>query len=94
MRSDLEKHIEKLLTDKEFKIYFEKTEAKRKIAQEITALRKSHNMTQEQLAREVNTSQQAISRLESPNNKRLPSLEFLDRIAKAFNKKLVISLQN
>ncbi len=60
MRSDLDKHIERHLKDKEFKIYFEKAEAKR---------------------------------IESPNDKRMPSLEFLDRIAKAFNRKLVISLQ-
>jgi transcriptional regulator with XRE-family HTH domain len=46
-----------------------------------------------QLAKEVGTKQQVISRVESPNNKRMPSLEFLDRIAKVFNKRLVISLQ-
>jgi len=93
MRSDLDKHIEKHLRDKEFKIYFDRAEAKRKIAQEIAALRKAHNITQAQLAKMIKTKQQAISRLESPNDKRMPSFEFLDRIAKAFNRKLVISLQ-
>jgi DNA-binding XRE family transcriptional regulator len=93
MRSDLDKHIERHLRDKEFKIYFDRAEAKRKIAQEIAALRKAHNITQAQLAKMIKTKQQAISRLESPNDKRMPSFEFLDRIAKAFNRKLVISLQ-
>lgn len=93
MRSDLDKHIEKHLKDKEFKIYFDRAEAKRKIAQEIALLRKAHHITQEQLAKEIKTSQQAISRLESPNDKRMPSFEFLDRIAKVFNRRLVISLQ-
>ncbi len=93
MRSDLDKHIERHLKDKEFKIYFERAEAKRKIAQEIAALRKANHLTQEQLAKEVGTKQQVISRIESPNDKRMPSLEFLDRIAKAFNRRLVISLQ-
>ncbi|MBI4685305.1 MAG: helix-turn-helix transcriptional regulator [Nitrospirae bacterium] len=93
MKSDLDKHIEKHLKDKEFRIYFDKAEAKRKIAQEIALLRKAHNITQAQLAKEIKTSQQAISRLESPIDKRMPSLEFLDRIAKVFNRRLVISLQ-
>lgn len=93
MRSDLDKHIERHLKDKEFKIYFEKAEAKRKIAQEIADLRKAHHLSQTQLAKEVGTQQQVISRLESPSDKRMPSFEFLDRIAKAFNRRLVISLQ-
>jgi DNA-binding XRE family transcriptional regulator len=93
MKSDLDKQIERHLRDKEFKIYFERAEAKRKIAQEIAALRKAKHLTQEQLAREVGTRQQVISRIENPNDKRMPSLEFLDRIAKAFNKRLIISLQ-
>lgn len=93
MKSDLDKQIERHLRDKEFKIYFERAEAKRKIAQEIAALRKAKHLTQEQLAKEVGTRQQVISRIENPNDKRMPSLEFLNRIAKAFNKRLIISLQ-
>lgn len=93
MKSDLNKQIERHLSDKEFKVYFERAEGKRKIAQEIAALRKANHLTQEQLAKEVGTRQQVISRIENPNDKRMPSLEFLDRIAKAFNKRLIISLQ-
>lgn len=93
MKSDLDRHIERHSGNKEFTIYFDKAEAKRKIAQEIAQLRKSRNITQAQLAKKINTSQQVISRLESPNDKRMPSLEFLDRIAKVFNRRLVISLQ-
>lgn len=93
MRSDIDKHIERHLKDKEFKIYFDRAEGKRKIAQEIALLRKAHHITQAQLAKEIKTSQQAISRLESPNDKRMPSLEFLNRVARVFNRRLVISLQ-
>lgn len=93
MRSDLDKHIERHLKDKEFEIYFDRAEGKRKIAQEIALLRKAHHITQAQLAKEIKTSQQAISRLESPNDKRMPSLEFLNRVARVFNRRLVISLQ-
>ncbi|RJQ42635.1 MAG: XRE family transcriptional regulator [Nitrospiraceae bacterium] len=93
MKSDLDKHIGRHSKDKEFKIYFDRAEAKRKIAQEIAAIRKAHHLTQAQLAEEIGTKQQVISRIESPNDKRMPSLEFLDRIAKAFKMRLVISLQ-
>ena len=93
MKSDLDRHIEKHSKDKEFKIYFEKAEAKRSIAQEIAALRSAKHLTQTQLAEQVGTRQQVISRLENPADTRMPSFEFLDRIAKAFNKRLVVSLE-
>lgn len=93
MKSDLDRHIERHLKDKEFKIYFDRVDAKRRIAQEIAALRKSRNITQTQLAKEVKTRQQVISRLENPADKRMPSFEFLDRIARTFNKRLVICLE-
>ncbi|RJQ39036.1 MAG: XRE family transcriptional regulator [Nitrospiraceae bacterium] len=93
MKSDLDRHIERHLKNKEFKIYFDRAEGKRKIAQEIALLRKAHHITQAQLAKEIKTSQQAISRLESPNDKRMPSLEFLNRVARVFNRRLVITLQ-
>ncbi len=92
MKSDLDRHVERHLKDKEFKIYFDRSEAKRRIAQEIASLRRSYHLTQAELAKKVGTKQQVISRLESPTDKRLPSLEFLDRVARAFNKRLVISL--
>lgn len=93
MKSDLDKHIEKHLKDKEFKMHFDRAEAKRKIAQEIVFLRKAQHISQAQLAREINTSQQVISRLESPRDKRMPSLDLLDKVARALKRKLVISLQ-
>lgn len=93
MKSDLDKHIERHLKDKEFRMYFDKAETKRKISQEIAALRKANHLTQAELAKEVGTKQQVISRFENPKDKRMPSLEFLDRIARVFNRRLVISLQ-
>ncbi len=93
MKSDLDKHIERQVRNKEFKLYFDKADAKRKIAQEIALLRKAQHISQAQLAKEVSTSQQVISRLESPGDKRMPSMELLDRVARALKRKLVISLQ-
>lgn len=48
MKSNLDKHIGRHLKDREFKIYFERAEVKRKIAQEIAVLRKAHHLTQTQ----------------------------------------------
>lgn len=93
MKTDLERQIDRHLKDRGFRIAFEKAEAKRKIAQEIVFLRKAKNLTQAELAEEVQTSQQVISRLESPKDQRMPSLELLDRVAKALNRKLVVSLE-
>ena len=93
MKSDIDRHIERHIKDKEFKVYFDKADAKRRIAQEIAALRSAKHLTQTQLAEEVGTRQQVISRLENPADMRMPSFEFLDRIAKAFNKRLVVSLE-
>ena len=93
MKSDLDKHINKHIKDREFKIHFDRAEAKRKIAQKIAALRNAKRLTQTELAREVGTKQQVISRLENPSDTRLPSLDFLDRIARALNKRLVVSLE-
>ena len=93
MKSDIDRHIERHIKDKEFIVYFDKADSKRRIAQEIAALRSAKHLTQTQLAEEVGTRQQVISRLENPADMRMPSFEFLDRIAKAFNKRLVVSLE-
>ena len=93
MKSDFDKHLEKHLANHEFRIYFEQATAKRKIAQEVVALRKAHHLTQTQLAKEIKTRQQVISRLENPNDTRMPSFEFLDRIARTFKKRLVVCLE-
>jgi len=91
MKSDLYRHIEKHLKDKEFRFYFDSAEAKRIIAQEIASLRKAQKLSQAELAEQIGTKQQSIARLENPNDQRMPSLEFLERVTKALKRKLVIS---
>lgn len=91
MKSDLDKQIEKHVKDKEFKMYFESAEAKRVMAQQIASMRKSRKLSQADLARQIGTKQQSIARLENPNDKRMPSLAFLERVTKALHSKLVIS---
>lgn len=91
MKSDIDRHIERQLKDNEFRLYFEAAEAKRIISQEIAALRKAQKISQAELAERIGTKQQSIARLENPNDKRMPSLEFLERVTKALKRKLVIS---
>lgn len=91
MKSDLDRHIERQLKDEEFRLHFETAEAKRIIAQEIATLRKAQKISQAELAERIGTKQQSIARLENPNDKRMPSLEFLERVTKALKRKLVIS---
>jgi hypothetical protein len=93
MKSDLDRHLDRHLKGKEFKLYFDRADAKRKIAQEIASLRKSRNITQAHLAKEVKTRQQVISRLGNPADTRMPSFEFLDRIAGKFNKRMVLCFE-
>lgn len=54
----------------------------------ITAARLYKGLSQEELARLVKTKQPSIARLES--GKELPSVSFLDRIAKALHTLLII----
>jgi len=91
MKSDLDRHIERQLKGEEFQLHFEAAEAKRIIAQEIATLRKAQKISQAELAQRIGTKQQSIARLENPNDKRMPSLEFLERVTKALKRKLVIS---
>ena len=52
--------------------------------------REEKNMTQKQLAEKIGTRQSNIARLESGNYN--PSFQFLQRVAKALDKKLTFTL--
>jgi len=58
------------------------------IADEIVRLRIQFDLTQEELANKIGTTQSAISRAESGNN--LPSSRFLEKIATALGVRLVV----
>jgi transcriptional regulator with XRE-family HTH domain len=69
------------------KVTHPNTLAKR-ISQMLIELRKQRNLSQQSLAKTVRTTQAVISRIENMNAN--PSLELLERIAKACGKKLEI----
>lgn len=63
----------------------------RQIGVGLSRLRKSRGVTQEALARELNTKQEAISRIES--RKAIPSWEFMNRMVKALNAEVEITFK-
>lgn len=77
----------KLLQDKETRQAYEKVDLGFEIGKMITDARIAKNMTQQKLAQLVGTRQPSIARLEKGNS--LPSLSFLQKIAKAFNTQLL-----
>ena len=79
-----------ILRDKKVQEELENNEAEYKIIEEIIMARRENNLTQKGLAELIGTKQSNISRLESGNYN--PTLEFLNKIAKAVGKELEIRM--
>ncbi|OGH15229.1 MAG: hypothetical protein A2860_03670 [Candidatus Levybacteria bacterium RIFCSPHIGHO2_01_FULL_37_33] len=82
---------EKLLKDPEFRRKYEKLEPEFQIARQIIGARIKQKISQEELARRVGTGQAVISRLEGMNSR--PSVSLLERVAKALNTKITVTVQ-
>jgi len=85
-------HKQLLMKDAEFKSEYEKLATEYKVASELIRLRLSRGMTQEELARAVNTQQASIARMESGSY--LPSLSMIKKIADALDADLEIKLKH
>ena len=81
--------LNKDLEDPDFKSSFEEEELFVNLAIEIARLREEKGLTQKDLAKLLKTSQQMISRLESPGNESF-SLKTLVKLANAFHKKILV----
>lgn len=81
---------ERLLKDKATSEAYQKLGAEFMLAQIIIEKRLAKGFTQATLARKIGTKQSAIARLESGSYN--PSLVFMEKVAKALDTKLVISL--
>ncbi len=73
--------FEKLLQDPEIRIRFEEEKVRSEIAFIVKSARKTVGLTQTELAERVGTSQSVIARLEGGNDRRIPSLLLLAKIA-------------
>ncbi len=83
----LEDLKKQLLEDKEIRKAYEKRDLAFEVGQMILEARIHKGLTQEELAKKISTKQSSIARLEGGST--LPSLSFLDRIAKALDTYLV-----
>jgi DNA-binding XRE family transcriptional regulator len=84
---DLEKYLnERIEKDKEFKKIWEEERIKRDVIKMIIEMRIKEGLTQKDLAERMETSQSSIARLES--GKGNPTLNFLVKLGKVFNKKI------
>lgn len=76
-----------LFKDKSFKKYFEQNKLSYEIATFVMEARISKGFSQEELAKRARTKQPSIARLERGSY--LPSLRFLEKIAKALDTELI-----
>lgn len=80
-----------LLRDKEVYKEYKRLEPKYRLISQLIGIRVKKGLTQKELAKKLSTKQSAIARLESGNYN--PTLEFLQKTAKALGTKLVISFE-
>ncbi len=79
-KTNFDTYLERQLRDPAFKEHFGKAGEAWDVAIQLAALRKASGMSQKELAKRVGTSQQQISRLESPAYEG-HSLSMLRRVA-------------
>jgi|SRR3989344_5244500 len=79
------------LKDPAFKAEYDKLEPEFAVIKAILDARVKKHMTQEQLAKKIGTKQSAIARIESGSAN--PSIGFLQKLAEALGKKLVIQFK-
>ncbi len=84
-------HKKRLLKDPEFRKEYEALEPEYKLASALIRLRLEKGLTQEQLAKLLNTKQESIARLESGGS--LPSLSTVRKVAEALDAEVEISLR-
>ena len=84
-------HKKRLLKDSEFRKEYEALEPEYKLASTLIRLRLAKGLTQEQLAKLLNTKQESIARLESGGS--LPSLTTFRKVADALDAEVEINLR-
>jgi len=83
-KTNFDIYLKEQLKDKCFADRFSRAGEAWDVALQIAALRKEHGLSQAELARRLRTSQQQISRLESPSYEG-HSLSMLRRVAEVLN---------
>jgi transcriptional regulator with XRE-family HTH domain len=91
-KTNFDLYLEEQLKDPVFAGRFERAGEAWDVALQIAALREKAGLSQKDLARKLKTSQQQISRLESPSYEG-HSLSMLRRVAKALSAKVRVVLE-
>jgi transcriptional regulator with XRE-family HTH domain len=92
-KTNFDRYLEKQLQDPAFAARFKRAGEAWDVALQIAALRQQAGLSQLQLAKLINTSQQQISRLESPGYEG-HSLSMLRRVADALNARVHIVFES
>ena len=91
--SDLDRYIEtRTEWEPDFASVVEQEYENLRIGELIRNLREEHHLSQEQLAKRLNTTKSAISRLE--NHADSIRLSTLERVAKVFDRKVKITIES
>lgn len=89
-KTNFDAYLEELLRDPEFAERFERASRDWDVALQLAAQRERAGLTQKELANRVGTTQQQISRLETPSYR--GSLSMLDRVAEALDLRVEVRL--
>ncbi len=92
-RTNSDLYFEKQLKDPDFRQKFRKAGKARDVAVQLSSLRKKSGMSQKEVAKRVRTSQQQISRLESPSYEG-HSLSMLRRVADVLGATVLVEIQD
>ena len=88
--SDFRKHLNEKSQDEAFKKEWDNQELRYAVIKQLIKIRNTYNLSQAQLAEKLNTTQAVISRIE--NGTVNIGIDFVDRLAKAFNKRVEINI--
>ena len=91
-KTNFDQYLEQQMQDPAFAARFKQAGEAWDVALQIAALREQAGISQKELARQLKTSQQQISRLESPGYEG-HSLSMLRRVAKALSAKVHVILE-
>ena len=91
-KTNFDRYLESQLKDEDFARRFRRAGEGWDVALQIAALRNQAGLSQKQLAHKLKTSQQQISRLESPEYEG-HSLSMLRRVAQALHAKVRVILE-
>lgn len=92
-KTNFDKYLDEQMKDADFAARFESAGEAWDVALQLAALRQKAGLSQKELARRLKTSQQQISRLESPGYEG-HSLASLRRVARALNARVKVTFES